>query len=375
MVVVTLLGLALLIAVPRPGPACSLCGANAQQAPTIRQEAAQQTARVVAIGTVHDRGGMYGASDLHVAQVLRNDPLLGGRKVIELPRYVPSDPKNPPRFLVFCDVFKDKLDPFRGIPLRRAEAADYVKKVMALDAKDVAGNLAFYFGYLENSDPEVARDAFLEFAKASDRDIAQAARRLDPVKLRGWLEDKDTRPERLSVYALLLGACGRPEDAGYLQALLKDSSERLSNAYDGILAGFMHLRPGEGWNTALEMVRDGRKPLPLRLAVVRTVRFWHGAQPRESRDNVLRCLAAMLAQGELADLAIEDLRRWQMWDLTRDVLAAYGKKGYDAPIMQQAIVRYAFSCDDAACRAFLDARRRAEPDLVRDVEEQMRLEK
>jgi hypothetical protein len=149
----------------------------------------------------------------------------------------------------------------------------------------------------------------------------------------------------------------------------------MSNAYDGILAGFMHLRPREGWDVVLGALRDGRKPLPLRLAVVRTIRFWHGAQPRESRGNVLKCLAAMLAQGELADLAIEDLRRWQMWDLTGDVLAVYGKKGYDAPIMQQAIIRYAFSCDDAASRAFLDARRRAEPDLVRDVEEQIRLEK
>jgi hypothetical protein len=246
---------------------------------------------------------------------------------------------------------------------------------MALDAKDVPGNLPFYFRYLDHADPEVSRDAFLEFAKAGDRDIAQAARRLDPEKLRGWLGSEKTPPERLSVYALLLGACGKEEDAAYLQRLLNDSSERMSNAYDGILAGFMHLRPREGWQAALEVLRDGRKPLPLRLAAVRTVRFWHGAQPRESRANVLQCLAAMLEQGELADLAIEDMRRWQMWDLTREVLGVYGKKGYDAPIMQQAIIRYAFSCDDAACRTFLEARRRADPGVVRDVEEQMRLEK
>jgi hypothetical protein len=364
---------ALALWLPQPGSACSLCNLGGHQVPTIRQEAAAATARIVLVGTVQNRGDGAAASDLAITHVLRDGPCLAGRKLIELPRYVPSDPKNPPRFLVFCDVFKDKLDPFRGIPLRGAESVEYVKKVLALDARDVPGNLPFYFRYLESADPEVARDAYLEFAKASDRDIAQAALRLDPEKLRRWLEDEHTPPERLSVYALLLGACGREQDGAFLHRLLEDKSERFSNAYDGILAGYMHLRPAAGWEVVLGTLRDGRKPLPLRLAVVRTLRFWHGAQPKDSRDNVRKGLAALLAQGELADLAIEDLRRWQMWDLTREVLALYSKKGfYDVPLMQQAIIRYALTCDDAACRAFLDERRRAEPDVVREVEEQVR---
>jgi hypothetical protein len=366
--------LGLLLSVPTPAPACSLCSLNIQQAPTIRLEAAVASARIVAIGVVRDRPGST-ASDLHITHLLRTDPFLGERKVIELPRYVPSDPKKPPVFLVFCDVFKDKLDPFRGIPIRSADATDYVKKVMALDAKDVPGNLPFYFRYLEYSDPEVAKDAFLEFAKAGDRDIARAAPRLDPAKLRAWLENDKTPVERLSVYALLLGACGRDEDAAFLKGLLDKISERTANAYDGILAGYMHLRPRDGWALALATLRDEKKQYALRFAVVRSLRFWHGARPQETRDNVLQCLAVMLGQSDMADLAVEDLRRWQMWDLTREVLSLFGKKGYDAPLMQQAIVRYALSCKDGACDKFLDERRRTDPDLVRDVEEQLRQEK
>jgi hypothetical protein len=373
--VAALAGLLTLLVMPLQGPGCSICNLGGQQVPTIRQELAQATARAVVIGTAQDRAGVAAASDLKITHVLRNDPLLAGRKAIELQRYLPSDPKNPPRFLVFCDVFKDKLDPFRGIPLRSAESVEYVKKVLTLDPKDVAVNLPAYFRYLENSDPEIARDAFLEFAKATDREIAQAAPRLDPVRLRAWLTDPRTPGDRLSVYALLLGACGRADDGRFLHGLLQDTTERYANAYDGILAGFMHLRPREGWDLALEVLGDSRKPLPLRLAVVRTLRFWHGAQPNETQGNVLKCLAAMIRQGELADLAVEDLRRWKIWDLTREVLEVYGRKGYDAPIMQQAIVRYALSCDDAACRSFVAERRRSDPDVVRDVEDQLRLEK
>jgi hypothetical protein len=346
-----------------------------QQAPTIRQEAALPSARMLLIGTAQDRPGAVAASDLHVTDVLRRDAILGDRKVIPLSRWQPGDPKNPPRFLVFCDVYKDKIDTFRGMLLRTDQGVEYAKKVVALDPKDTVANLAFYFRYLEHADPEVARDAFLEFAKATDKDVGQAAPRLDPARLRTWLKDPKTPAERLSVYALLLGFCGTEEDANLLKSLLNDGTERSVNAFDGILGGYMRLQPRDGWDLALGILRDGRKPVPVRLAVSRTLRFWHGWQPRESRDNLLKAMTVMLGQGDLADLAVEDLRRWQMWDLSRDVLALYGKKGYDAPLMQQALLRYALTCNDAASRAFLEERRRLEPDVVRDVEEQMRLEK
>ena len=367
-----LLALALLASVPGPAGSCSLCS-NLQQTPTIRQEAAADTARLVLVGTLHN--GKDGTNtELRIVKVLRNDPALGGRKSIELGRYLPDDPKT--QFLVFCDVFKGKLDPYRGVPLRSDAAAEYVRKAMALDPKDTAGNLLFFFRYLENADAEVARDAFSEFAKATDQDVARAAPRLSPDRVRGWLKDPATPPERLAVYAMLLGGCGGDADAALLEGMLRDDGARTVGAYDGLLAGYMHLRPREGWELALATLRDGRKPLPVRLAAVRTLRFYHGSRPKESRENVLKGMGALLEQGELADLAVEDLRRWGLWDLTHEVLSVYGKKGYDAPIMQRAVVRYALTCkgNDEAAR-FLTERRRAEPELVREVEESLEFEK
>ncbi len=378
--VVALGAAALLLAAGLSARACSLCNGNLQQTPTFRQEAASPSARLVLVGTIQSprlNGDGTGTSELHLEAVLRSDPALKDRKVVLLKRYLPvSDPRKPPRFLVFCDVFKGELDPFRGVPLKTADAVEYVKKVVALPPRDTAGNLAFFFNYLEHPDPEVARDAFLEFAKATDPDIGQAARKFSPDKLRRWLKDPQTPPERLSVYALMLGACGGPDDAALLGSLLKDNSERVTTAYDGILGGYIHLRPREGWEVALQTLRDGRKPLPVRLAVTRTLRFYHGWQPKESRTNVLKGLEAMLAQGELADVAVEDLRRFGLWDLTREVLGLYGKAGYNSPLMQRAIVRYALSAkEDATTRSFLGERRRAEPELVKEVEEQLAFER
>jgi hypothetical protein len=327
----------------------------------------------VLVGTLHNEKNSTN-TELRIADVLREDPALGGRKAIDLGRYLPDDPKT--RFLVFCDVFKGKLDPYRGVPLKGDAAADYVRKAIALDPKDTTANLQFFFRYLEHPDAEVARDAFAEFAKAGDQDVARVAPKLSPERIRGWLKDPATPPERLAVYAMLLGGCGGDADAALLEGMLKDEGPRAAGAYDGLLAGYMHLRPREGWELALATLRDGRKPLPVRLAAVRTLRFYHGSRPKESRDNVLKGMAALLEQGELADLAVEDLRRWALWDLTHEVLSVYGKKGYDAPIMQRAVVRYALSCKDSPEAArFVADRRRVEPDLVKEVEESLEFEK
>src|SRR5436190_1440355 len=103
-----------------PALACSLCGAgNPQTTLSLRQDIAQ--AKLVLFGSLADPklnpGGTGGTTKLNIERVIKNDPFLGDRKVIELPRYVPvPDPKNPPRFLVFCDIFNGKLDPYRGSP-------------------------------------------------------------------------------------------------------------------------------------------------------------------------------------------------------------------------------------------------------------------
>jgi hypothetical protein len=365
------------IALSSPTMACSLCGAALRQAPTFRQEAALETARIILVGTAENPQLTSRTTDLRIVETLRSDPVLKDKKVISVRQYLPvSDPKNPPRFLVFCDLYKDELDPFRGVPLRNADSMEYVRQVLKHDPKDQTGNLLFFFRYLDNSDPEIARDAFLEFAKATDQEIARVARRLDAVKLRAWLKARETPAERLSVYALLLGACGGGDDARFLKSMLDEASERTVNAYDGFLAGYIHLRPREGWELAHSLLRDGRKPMLIRLAVARTLSYFHGAQPKESGDEVQKGLDAMIAQGELADIAIEDMRRWSIRDRTRDILGLYGKKGFDAPLMKRTIVRYALGCkDDPAARAFVEERRREDADLVKGVEEELQFEK
>jgi hypothetical protein len=369
----TLFATLLILAAARPAEACSLC-ANLQQVPTFRQEAAQPQARIIVYGTF--KNGKVGVgTDFHVGEVLRTDKFIEGKSKIAVPKYIPTEDGEKP-FLLFADVYMDKLDVYRGVPIKTAAGVEYVKKVLKLDPKKKAENLRFFFDYLENADREVANDAFMEFAKATDLEIGEAASQLPADKLRSWLDKKDTPPERLGLYSFLLGACGNKDDAPRFESMLREKDERTTKAFDGILAGYVRLRPKEGWELALATLKDDKQSFEVRLAVSRMMRFFYLSQPKENKANVLKGMEIMLAKSDLADVAIEDLRRLKLFDLTSEVLGLYGKKGYDAPIMRENIVRYALTCkDDAAAQKFIAERRKAEPELVQDVEDGLRFEK
>lgn len=371
----------LLLAMTAAVQACSLCGASFGTTPTFRQEAAMKNARAILHGTVSNprlKGdGLKGETDFEVKTILRSHDAVKGRKTLVLPRYLPvPDREKPPQYLLFCDEEKGGIDPYRGVPVRGPRTVDYFQKALKLDPKDTTGSLLFFFDYLEDIDPEVARDAFLEFAKASDAAVAAVAPKLSADKLRTWLKDDKTPPARLGIYAMLLGACGKPDDAAFLLELLQRKDDRYQNAADGLIAGYLRLEPAKGWAMIRDIVADGRRPLTLRLKAMGTLRFEHNAQPKEARAEIVKVMQAVLAQGELADLAIEDLRAWKIWEHTGAIVALYGQKGFDAPLMQRAILRYALSCPETPeLKTFLTVRRKADPELVREVEEGLRLER
>ena len=105
------------------------------------------------------------------------------------------------------------------------------------------------------------------------------------------------------------------------------------------------------------------------------MRFFQGWKPQETRAELLRGLGKALEQGDVADLAIEDLRRAENWDLTSAVLAQFGKKSHAAPIVQRSIVRYALSCPKDEAKTFIDTLRKRDAKLVKDVEEQLQFDK
>ena len=68
-----------------------------------------------------------------------------------------------------------------------------------------------------------------------------------------------------------------------------------------------------------------------------------------------------------------DLRRWEWWDLTADVLKHFDAPTHAAPVVRRGIVRYALTCPAAEARTFIAAVRKSDPALVAKVEETLKL--
>lgn len=369
--------LALIIAAS-PAPACTFCDGSLRTKQTLRIHFIQ--AKVVVHGQLKnprfDPKTDDGFTDLHVTTVLKDDPARGGRPVIVLRTYLPVVANTPRDYLLFCNVASGGLDPTFGLPATPA-IVDYLKAAARLDDADPVTKLAFYFKHLDSPDATIAADAFYEFARAADSDILKAARQIDPAKVRKLIADANTPPERLGVFAFLLGVSGGPADAAFLARMLSENPlpERSATAFGGLLAGLILLSPNEGWSFAMQVLGDAKRPFSVRLSAIGTVRFLQSTRGTDCKTEVLKCCAALLPHGDLADQAIEDLRRWEYWDLTTDVLAQFGKPTHAAPMVRRAILRYALSAPGDESKRFVAAVRQSDPKLVKSVEEMLELYK
>ena len=368
-------GLALLLSANLTA-ACTFCGGDLRSQQTLRMHFA--SAKAVLHGKLNnprfDPKSDQGFTDLQIGSILKDDPARGNQGAITLRSYLPVVGNTPPEYLIFCGVANGKLDATFGVPATSA-VVDYLKGAAKLDDSDPAARLGYFFKYLDSPDETVAADAFIEFARATDSEILKAAKHIDAAKVRKLLADSKTPPERIGVFAFLLGMSGGRSDAAFLLQQLQQRPlpQRTANAYGGILAGYVLLDPHNGWNLTATIMASDKEPFSTRLSAIGTVRFFQASRGSDCKAEVLKCCAALLPHGDLADQAIEDLRRWGYWDLTNEVLAQFDKPTHLAPIVKRAIVRYALCCKDDASNKFLSALRQNDPKLLKSVEETLEL--
>jgi hypothetical protein len=368
----------LLLPAPCPAPACSLCGRYAKQFPFVTE---YWQAQAVVCGTLAnpklgtDPAGPPGSgtTELHIEKVLRADARLKGMNPIILPRYLPVlNPKDPPRFIV---LFDEKLNAYTGRQDYTPAFLEFLVASEAVKGKPRPQALAHFAKYLDHPDPMVAEEAFLQFAQANDKEVLQAAASLKPDVFRRLVKDPKLEPERLGLFAFLLGATGTPADADLLLPLLQKPDERTLKALEGVLSGYILRRPKEGWAWAHAALGDRKQPYLLRWGVVRAVRFLHSARPAEYRAQIAHATGLMVPDPELADVAVSYLEQWQCWDHTKLILAQYGKASHAAPIIRNTILRYALVCPQPEARQFVEQVRRQDPQLVRELEEDLAFEK
>jgi hypothetical protein len=370
-----------LFCLARPLFACPFCGTGGQ---TLATEVSQ--ANLIVFGTLSNAKRDpnefgKGTTDMKVDIVVKDkDNYLNGKNAITLPKYVPPDPKNPSKFLVFCEVFKGNLDPYRGEAVAPdSKIAEYLKGAISVRDKDAGARLMYFFNYLDSPELTIALDAQTEFANADYKEFLAVAPKFPAKTVAKWLKDPNTPPSRYSLYASMLGHCGKgKEDIAIIREMLDDPKKRSSTGLDGILAGYILLDPKAGWDYVLEIVKDEKQEFLTRYAALRTIRFfWDYRTDIITKDQAISAIVHLLDQSDIADLPMDDLRRWQRFEVTNKVLALYDQKSHNIPIVKRAIIRFALCAAPTSAEAatFVKRMRAEEPERVKDIENLLELEK
>jgi len=337
-----------------------------------------ETAHFVVVATLVRRAG-DGKPYLNIETVLKDHEWLRGKKTIEILGTQASNANNNSRYLVFFEIDNGQASPFRGI-LAPAESKlpDYVKGAIQVRGKDLATRLLYFFNYLDSPETVIATDAFTEFANTDYKDARAIYQKFPAATLVKWLRDPNTPASHISLYGTILGHCGDVrKHAGLFRMMLKDPTKRASTSLPGILIGYLILDPKAGQEYVRELLSDEKLEFSMCYSALRALRFcWGCRRDLIPEEEIISNMELLLDQSDIADLAIDDLRRWGRWELTNSILPLYNKKSHNNRIIKRSIIKFALSvpAENKDAAAFLKQRRAEDPERVSDIEEMLSLE-
>lgn len=357
--------------------ACSICAGYGQSL-SLREQALKSNSKVVLFGiitkSILELDGT-GKTEIAVQKSFILPPDFQLQPSISIKQYLPFDANAYNGILLFADNSKGQLDVFRGVSIPSKEVSNYAAGALGATTLRGPALLDFYLPFLQSPSREIASDAFLEFAKASDSTLVEFSKKMNPALLKSWILDPKVPEERLGLYAFLLGGCGRDADISFLLEMLKSQDSRAQAAFDGAMVALIRLHPDKGWKALDGFLKADDTPLQTRLSCIRSIKVaGEIMQDKSDKAEIFKALNIALKQGELADLAIEELRKMKYWGFTQEILNIYGTKGYTAPVMKRAFLRYALTAPkDPVIEKFLAQLETKDSQMILEVKESLGL--
>ena len=128
------------------------------------------------------------------------------------------------------------------------------------------------------------------------------------------------------------------------------------------------------------MVRPSSTKSPFDSYALKVVRFFWEYRPDVlKKDDLLAAMKTLIGQGEIADLPIDDLRKWGVWDQTAFILQEAAKPSHNKQIVKRAVLRFALCAaaegKNPAAAAYVAKARSEDAERVKFVEEMLADEK
>jgi hypothetical protein len=360
------------------------CGVSRK--PTLRNEV--EYADLIVLGTAHNprRIRLEGSkeekelTDIRITEVCKPHAAMGFLRVFPINHLIEvPDKKNPPKLLIFCEVNKGVLWPYKGVVVESAAVVDYLKSVALMKGQPRELALRFYFAHLDHKERVIAADAFQEVAEASRQDLRTASPFFSAEKLRQLLKEKNVPPARLDLYGYLLGLCGHPRDAALLRPIVDDMVKK-DVVHSRILASYTMLlrrqgKPKECLEYIKAVLGNPKADYLQRYEALKAVRLlWDELSDIVSRKELVGAVALLLEHRDMADFAIEDFRRRGQWQMTRAVLDLADRKSHQVRVIRWSVLRFALRSPGPRAAQYVLRERMRDREWVEEVEEILRLE-
>ncbi|MBN9121186.1 MAG: hypothetical protein J0I06_18880, partial [Planctomycetes bacterium] len=196
-----------------------------------------------------------------------------------------------------------------------------------------------------------------------------------------WLKDPNTRASRFGLYGLLLGhaTANQAAYAKEMRKLLDDPERKFSSGLDGMLMGYTLLDKKAGYEYILKLATDAESEFLVKHAALKALRFfWEYRPDALTKKQILDGMAGLMANPDIADMPIDDLRKWHAWDMTPVVLSYAGKESHNSlPINRRAILKFTLAASwadakNTAAADFVAKARKDDPERVKLLEELLR---
>ena len=324
---------------------------------------------------VYEGNSQY-KTELVIDQVFKDHQVIKGKKTITMSRKAEVGIQ----FMVFCDVLGNgKIDPYRGVVVDpKGDLLKYFEGSRAKLGKPIAERLRYGFDYLNSSDLEAARDAYKQYANADYGDYKEMAKTLPADKIAEWIRDPKTPSFRVSLYASLLGHCGKAEHAKLLREKLNDAIDNRKPEIHGLLAGYFMLDTKEAFSYLKKVLSEEKEEFFVRHACLRMATFLREQRPDLVPAGELnKAVGHLLQFPVMADMGIDYLAKAKAWDFTGKVIDLYQRKNddknFDVDSIKRAVLRFALLSPEPRAAAFVKEQRARNAQYVTDTEELLQL--
>jgi hypothetical protein len=319
-------------------------------------------------------------TDMRVLKVIKAHPALAKRTDVPVAGFISGAKQKPAEYIMFADVKEKQILPFDGIPVDGKDIVEYLQGAVDAQKLPVAERIGFFFKYLNHANDDIARDAYMEVSTPSFKDVASAKKHYDPDLVQKMLRDPKTQPYKFGLLGILTGVCGRKEDAEVLRTMIVDKDKRPYSGMDGLIAGYCLLEPEKGLAMVLDFLSNPEVDFNVRYAALRiTTQFLIKDFPvsETKKQSIFDRLGAIVDNGEMGDLAIDELRKAEVWEYAKRVFAAHDSSNPDIKdnnFIKRAAIRYALKCPTPEAKAFVEHLRKTAPGRLNIEEENLRWE-